>query len=244
LRRGWVPASTLKLVTSLAGLGENLFDPSEKVRVRARAERLDLTAALAVSDNDYFRSLATRVGAERMLDYAARLGLGERTGINYEGEAAGRLPAAASVASAARLGLGEGVEVTPVQLAVLVSAIANGGTLVVPTVARTPEEAAALNAQTRRRLDIAPATLAQVAAGMLAAVERGTASGIKDPALKIAGKTGTLADKDGGQGLFISYAPADDPRLAVVVLTSGEGERGYVAAKIAGEIYKSLFARL
>jgi beta-lactamase regulating signal transducer with metallopeptidase domain len=244
LRRGWIPASTLKLVTSLAGLGENLFDPSEKVRVRARAERLDLTAALAVSDNDYFRSLATRVGAERIIDYAARLGLGERTGINYEGETAGRLPAAASVASAARLGLGEGVEVTPVQLAVLVSAIANGGTLVVPTVARTPGEAAALTAQTRRRLDIAPATLAQVSAGMLAAVGRGTASGIKDSTLKIAGKTGTLAGKYGGQGLFVSYAPADDPRLAVVVLTSGEGERGYVAAQIAGTIYESLRARL
>src|SRR5205085_1747595 len=125
------------------------------------AERLDLTDALAVSDNEYFRSLGARVGAERILDYAGRLGLGEQTGINYEGETAGRLPAAQTVASAARLGFGEGVEVTPVQL-----------------------------------------------------------------------------------GLLASYAPADDPRLAVVVLTSGAGESGAVAAQIAGSIYKALRGRL
>jgi beta-lactamase regulating signal transducer with metallopeptidase domain len=244
LRRGWVPASTLKLVTSLAGIGEGLFDPSEKVRVRARAERLDLSEALAFSDNDYFKSLAARVGAERIVDYAARLGLGERTGINYEGETAGHLPAARSVASAARLGIGDGVEVTPVQLAVLVSAIANGGTLVVPRVARTPGETAGPATQTRRRIDIAPATLAQVVPGMLAAVERGTASGIKDPSLKVAGKTGTLASRGDGLGLFASYAPSDDPRLAVVVLTSGAGESGSVAARIAGTIYKSLRGRM
>ena len=246
LRRGWVPASTMKLVTSLAGIGEKVFDPSEKVRVRGRAERLDLTDALAVSDNEYFRSLGARVGAERILDYAGRLGLGEQTGINYEGETAGRLPAAQTVASAARLGFGEGVEVTPVQLAVLVSAVANGGTLVVPRVPRTPEEAAGPAAQTRRRLDIAPAALAQIIPGMLAAVERGTAGGIKEPTLKIAGKTGTLADKKEGKGLglFASYAPADDPRLAVVVVTSGAGESGAVAAQIAGSIYKALRGRL
>ncbi|HYY93574.1 MAG TPA: penicillin-binding transpeptidase domain-containing protein, partial [Pyrinomonadaceae bacterium] len=244
LRRGWVPASTLKLVTSLAGVGEGVFDPSEKVRVRARVERLDLTDALALSDNDYFKSLATRVGAERIVDYAARLGLGERTGINYEGETAGRLPTARSVASAARLGLGDGVEVTPIQLAVLVSAIANGGTLVVPRVARTPGEAAEFSPQTRRHVDIAPATFAQIIPGMLAAVERGTASRIGDPSLKVAGKTGTLAGKGDGLGLFASYAPSDDPRLAVVVLTSGAGESGSVAARIAGTVYKTLRGRI
>jgi beta-lactamase regulating signal transducer with metallopeptidase domain len=246
LRRGWVPASTMKLVTSLAGIGEHVFDPSEKVRVRGRAERLDLTDALAVSDNDYFKSLAARVGAERILDYAARLGLGEQTGINYEGESAGRLPAARSVASAARLGFGEDVEVTPVQLAVLVSALANGGTLVVPRVPRAPEEAAPFMAQTRRRLDIAPATLGQIIPGMLAAVGRGTAAGIKDPRLQIAGKTGTLTNKREGKGmgLFASYAPADDPRLTVVVLTSGAGENGAAAAQVAGSIYRALRGRL
>ena len=246
LRRGWTPASTMKLVTSLAGVGEKVFDPSEKVRVPTKAERLDLTNALALSDNDYFKSLAARVGAERIITYAGRVGFGETTGINYDGEIPGRLPTPQTITSAARLGFGEGVEVTPVQLAVFVSAVANGGTLLVPKVPRTPDEAASFAAQPRRRLDISPSALEQIIPGMLAAVERGTASGIKDPTLKVAGKTGTLVNKEKGTGLgvFASYAPADDPRLTVVVLTSGEGESGSVAAQIAGSIYSALLRRM
>jgi beta-lactamase regulating signal transducer with metallopeptidase domain len=246
LRRGWTPASTMKLVTSLAGVGEKVFDPAEKVRVPNRAERLDLTNALALSDNEYFKSLGARVGAERIITYARRLGLGEQTGVNYDGEIPGRVPTPRAVASAARLGFGEGVEVTPVQLAVLVSALANGGTLLVPKVPRTAEETASFAAQPRRRLDIPAAALEQIIPGMLAAVGRGTASGIKDPTLKVAGKTGTLVNKEKGTGtgMFASYAPADDPRLTVVVLTSGADESGPVAAQIAGTIYSALRGRM
>ena len=243
LRRGWAPASTMKIVTSLAGLGEKLFDPAEKVRVQDRAERLELTGALALSDNDYFKTLGARVGAGPIIDYARRLGLGERTGINYEGEIAGRLPTAQSAASAARLGFGDGVEVTAVQLAVLVSAVANGGTLVVPRVPRTPQDEAALSASGRAS-GIPSATLEQVVPGMVAAVERGTASSIGDKSLKVAGKTGTIANKENSLGIFASYAPADDPRLTVVVLTTGEGTNGRTSAKIAGVIYRGLRGRL
>lgn len=244
LRRGWVPASTMKLVTSLAGVGEGLFDPAEKIRVQGRGERLDLTGALTLSDNAYFKSIGTRVGAEPVLDYARRLGLGERTGINYEGEVAGSLPSAETVASVVRLGVGEGVEVTPVQLAVLVSALGNGGKLVVPRVPRAPWDATGEAAPPRREVGIPEGVRNQIIPGMIAAVERGTASGIGDPTLKIAGKTGTLTGKEGNIGLFASYAPADSPRLTVVVLTQGDGVKGATAAKIAGAIYKALRGRL
>jgi cell division protein FtsI/penicillin-binding protein 2 len=244
LRRGWAPASTMKLVTSLAGVGEKLFDPTEKIRVQGRAERLELTGALALSDNDYFKSLGARVGAGPICDYARRLGLGERTGINYEGEIAGRLPAAQSAGNGVRLGFGEGVEVTPIQLAVLVSAVANGGTLVVPRVPRTPQEAAGFSAAAGRAAGIPRATLEQVVPGIVAAVERGSASSIADASLKIAGKTGTLTNKENSLGLFASYAPVDDPRLTVVVLTSGDGTNGRTSAKIAGAIYRGLRGRL
>ncbi len=234
----------MKLVTSLAGAGEKLFDPAEKVRVQGRAERLELTGALALSDNDYFKTLGARVGAGPILDYARRLGLGERTGINYEGEVPGRLPASESAASGVRVGFGEGVEVTAVQLAVLVSAVANGGTLVVPRVPRTAQEAEAFSVASGRAAGIPRATLEQVVPGMVAAVERGSASSIADKTLKIAGKTGTLTNKESSLGLFASYAPADDPRLTVVVLTSGEGTNGPTTAKIAGAIYRGLRGRL
>jgi beta-lactamase regulating signal transducer with metallopeptidase domain/beta-lactamase class D len=244
LRRGWVPASTMKLVTGLAGVGEGLFDPAEKMRVQGRGERLDLTGALALSDNAYFKSVGARVGAEPVLDYARRLGLGEPTGINYEGEVAGRLPSAETVASVTRLGVGEGVEVTPIQLAVLVSALGNGGKLVVPRVLRAPREATGEAPPPRRETGIPEGVRNQIIPGMIAAVERGTASGIGDPTLKIAGKTGTLAGREGNIGLFASYAPADSPRLTVVVLTQGDGVKGATAAKIAGAIYKALRGRL
>ena len=168
------------------------------------------------------------------------------TGINYDGEVSGRLPTAREVKSASRLGFGEGVEVTPVQLAVLVSAIANGGTLLVPVVPRAQEGAAGLAAPKRRSIDISRDVLGEVIPGMLAAVERGTASRVKDPQLKIAGKTGTIVNKEKGEGmgLFASYAPADDPQLTVVVLTNGAGESGPAAAQIAGTIYRALAGRL
>jgi cell division protein FtsI/penicillin-binding protein 2 len=244
LRRGWVPASMMKLVTGLAGVGEGLFDPAEKMRVPGRVERLDLTGALALSDNAYFKAVGGRVGAEPVLDYARRLGLGEPTGINYEGEVAGRLPSAETVASVIRLGVGEGVEVTPVQLAVLVSSLGNGGKLVVPRVPRAPRDATGEAPPPRREIGIPEGVRNQIIPGMIAAVERGTASGIGDPTLKIAGKTGTLASKEGNIGLFASYAPADSPRLTVVVLTRGDGVKGATAAKIAGAIYKALRGRL
>jgi beta-lactamase regulating signal transducer with metallopeptidase domain len=244
LRRGWIPASTMKLVTGLAGVGEGLFDPAEKMRVQGRGERLDLTGALALSDNAYFKSVGVRVGAESVLDYARRLGLGEPTGINYEGEVAGSLPSAEAVASITRLGVGEGVEVTPVQLAVLVSALGNGGKLVVPRVPRAPRNATGEAPPPRREVGIPEGVRSQIIPGMIAAVERGTASGIGDPTLKIAGKTGTLAGREGNIGLFASFAPADSPRLTVVVLTQGEGVKGATAAKIAGSIYKALRGRL
>jgi beta-lactamase regulating signal transducer with metallopeptidase domain len=244
LRRGWVPASTMKLVTGLAGVGEGLFDPAEKMRVQGRGERLDLTGALALSDNAYFKSVGARVGAEPVLDYARRLGLGEPTGINYEREVAGRLPSAEAVASVTRLGVGEGVEVTPIQLAVLVSALGNGGKLVVPRVPGSPRDATGEAPPPRREIGIPEGVRNQIIPGMIAAVERGTASGIGDPTLKIAGKTGTLAGREGNIGLFASFAPADSPRLTVVVLTQGDGVKGATAAKIAGAIYKALRGRL
>ncbi|HVF55555.1 MAG TPA: penicillin-binding transpeptidase domain-containing protein [Pyrinomonadaceae bacterium] len=245
LRRGWQPASTMKLVTGLAGIGENVFDPSEKMRVGAKAARLDLTDALAVSDNSYFKSLGERIGTERILSYARRLGFGEATGINYEGEIAGHLPSPSARLDAGNLGTaGEGVEVTPIQLAALVSAIANGGTLLTPRVPRTPQEAAQFEARVRRPLDISGTTLTQVVPGMIAAVERGTASGPKGAAAKMAGKTGTLQGKDSSLGIFASYAPLDAPRLVIVVFTRGPAENGRGAASITGTIYRALSSRL
>jgi penicillin-binding protein 2 len=114
----------------------------------------------------------------------------------------------------------------------------------VPRVARTPQEAAQFAAEPRRRLEVGPPVLEQLIQGMRAAVERGSGTGARDASLKIAGKTGTMSNGDASTGMFISYAPADDPQLVVVVLLKGKGESGAVASQVAGNIYKGLHGLL
>ena len=239
LRREWNPASVFKLVTALAGTGENLL-----TKYRHGGTSIDLTEALAISSNAYFRKLGERVGSERLIDYARRLGFGEPTGINDANEATGKLPLFSLGVDAGRLGAyGEGVEVTPIQLATITSAIANGGALPVPRTPRTEPENAQFEAHIGRRFDIPREVLAALQPGMVASVERGTGRGAHDPKQTVAGKTGTIADADSSVGLFTSYAPVNDPRLVIVVAVQGKDERGSVAAGIAGTIYRALSRR-
>ena len=244
VRRSWKPASTIKLVTAAAGVSDRTIEPAERVRVSTQPKPLDLTEALAISDNSYFGYVGQSVGTERLIKYARELGLGEQTGINHDGESAGSLPLSLAGADASRIGaFGEGIEATPIQLAILVSAIANGGSLVVPRVPRTPEEGERFEPQIRRRTLIPRKNLGHLIPGMISAVNFGTARAASDPAQRIAGKTGTFVDDEASVGLFASYAPADDPRLVVVVVTRGRNESGPVAASVAGTIYRALYHR-
>src|SRR5499427_9439267 len=92
LRRGFKPCSTIKLVTGVAGLCEKVIAPIETVSDGSNY-RIDLTDALAYSNNAYFQHVGGEVGFDKMVSYAREMGLGERTGINYVNEYAGRLPA-------------------------------------------------------------------------------------------------------------------------------------------------------
>lgn len=242
LRRGWNPASTIKLVTGLAGVEEKLVDPGARLRFSSKSIPLNLSEALAESNSDYFQFIGRRVGFELLMDYARRLGLGERTGINYSGELAGQLPTYQAGMDAGRLAAyGDRIRVTPIQLATLVSAIANGGTLVVPRVPEATQGASrGFETQVRQRLNIQQESLQQLANGMSAAVRYGTGKPAYDPALAVAGKTGTGFDQGTKLGLFASYAPVDNPRLVVVVALQGAEESGPVAASVAGEIYRAL----
>ncbi|MEJ7617172.1 MAG: penicillin-binding transpeptidase domain-containing protein [Pyrinomonadaceae bacterium] len=186
-----------------------------------------------------------RVGAERLLGYARQFGLGEATGANYAGEISGKLPATGAEAAVGRLGgAGAGIEVTPLQLGVLVSMIANGGTRLVPHTPRTPEEAHHFKAEIRKQPGVSQETLRAVVPGMIKAVTDGTAQGARHVGVQVAGKTGTSMNGDIGLGLFASYAPVDRPRLVIVVQIHGAKESGVIAAEIAGNIYRSLANRL
>lgn len=241
LRRGFKPCSTIKLVTGLAGISENVIAPELPPELAIGKVKLDLTSSLAYSNNGYFQNVGGRVGFDRMMSYARELGLGERTGINHANEFTGRVPAFKSGYAVNHMSShGDDFEVTPIQLGALVSTIGNGGNLLIPHLPRTPQEEAKFKPEVRRRVNIAPEALRRMLPGMIGAATYGSGRLAYDPIMQVAGKTGTCIGQGSWLGLFTSYAPVADPRLAVVVVTRGSGERGRVAAAIAGKVYRSL----
>ncbi len=244
VRRGFKPCSTIKLVTGLAGLTEKVIDPVQEVNISAVNYGLDLTDALAYSNNGYFQSVGGRLGFERMMKYARELGLGERTGVNHANEYPGRVPVFKSGWAVNHMSShGDDFEVTPIQLATLVSTIANGGSVLVPHLPRTPEEDVQFKTEVRRRVDIPQDAMRRMIPGMIGAVTYGSGKKAYDPMQTIAGKTGTCIGQGGWLGLFTSYAPVADPRLAVVVVGRGSDAHNHFPAAVAGRIYHALSGR-
>jgi membrane peptidoglycan carboxypeptidase len=239
IRHSFKPCSTIKLVTAVAGLNEKLID--ESGNLRATNFRLNLDDALAYSNNSYFQKVGAGLGNEKMIAYAQTLGLGQTTGINADGETSGKLPFGNK--NARVYSHGDDFEVTPLQLAVLVSAISNGGKMVVPQIPRTKFERANFRGILRRNIALPPKDLQGVIPGMIGAARYGTARRGVDSSLAVAGKTGSCIGQGSWLGLFASVAPIENPKFAVIVITRGQAERGKYAAAIAGNIYQTLSRR-
>jgi len=238
LRRGFKPCSTIKLVTGVAGLSENAIPPVDTV---GDGYRIDLTSALAHSDNPFFQQVGTKIGSEKMVSYARLLGLGEKTGLNVPFEFPGRLPEVKPGLIERRMfSHADGFEVTPLQLGTLVSAMANGGRLLQPQIPHSPKETAKMSPKVRRKLEITNEVWQRMVPGMVGAVNYGSGRKAYDPSQTVAGKTGTCIGDGGWVGLFTSYAPLANPRLAVVVIAQGTDGRRHFPAAVAGEIYRGL----
>lgn len=236
IRHGFKPCSTIKLVTGVAGLSEDVID--DDGNIRNSSSKMELQDALAYSNNGYFQRVGSNMGNAKMIEYAKSLGLGEPTGINAEGETGGRLPFGNN--NARIYSHGDDFEVTPLQLAVMVSAISNGGKRVVPHFARSKFERTNFRGTVRREVNVPKNDLQGVIPGMIGAAEYGTARRGVDASLGIAGKTGSCIGKGSWVGLFASVAPIENPKYSVVVITRGQSERGKYAAAIAGKIYSAL----
>lgn len=238
LRRGFKPCSTIKLVTGVAGLSENAIPAVDTV---GDGYRIDLTSALAHSDNPFFQQVGTKIGSEKMVDYARQFGLGEKTGLNVPFEFPGRLPEITPGEIQRRMfSHADGFEVTPLQLGTMVSAMANGGRLLKPQIAHSQKEIAKMSPKVRRQLDITSEVWQRMVPGMVGAVNYGSGRKAYDPTQTVAGKTGTCIGEGGWVGLFTSYAPLANPRLAVVVIAKGTDARRHFPAAVAGEIYRGL----
>lgn len=238
LRRGFKPCSTIKLVTGVAGLSENAIPLVDTV---GDGYRIDLTSALAHSDNPFFQQVGTKIGSDKMVNYARELGLGEKTGLNVPFEFPGRLPEVKPGLLERRMfSHADGFEVTPLQLGTLVSAMANGGRLLVPQIPHSQKELSKMAPKVKRQLTITQDVWQRMVPGMVGAVNYGSGRKAYDPTQTVAGKTGTCIGDGGWVGLFTSYAPLANPRLAVVVIAQGTDARRHFPAAVAGEIYRQL----
>ena len=239
LGTGFQPCSTIKVAVALAGLSEKAIRPANRFRLGGL--RMDLTYALAHSNNYYFATLGVKLGFETVSHYARLFGYGERAGMNVPGEQPGSFPSAAPRNGGVGMlcSFGEEISQTPLQLAALMSAIANGGTLYYLQYPRDQDEARNLVPLVKRRLEIG-SLIPVIKPGMRGAVQFGTAHRAREDG-PIAGKTGTCSENHAHLGWFGSFNDAGRRKLVVVVLlTGGRPAIGPLAAGIAGDMYRRL----
>lgn len=235
------PCSTIKLVVGLAALHEEVFDPNQDVQFSRRAS-MNLTDALAKSNNPVFQVLGRLLGFEKVIRYAQNFGFGQKTGVNYPGESEGFLPEPDEQETGLMSSHGENFGVTAVQLAAFTSAIANGGSLYVPQIPRPPKESADFQPVLLRRIEMSPDDRLRLLGGMIGTVNYGTGRLAYTPLGQVAGKTGTCTDRD-KLGLFTSFSSVDNPQVVVTVITTGYQEAGRRAAEVAGRIYANISPR-
>ena len=246
LSSGAQPCSTIKVSVALAALSEGLIDKDTPITL-GRRSHMNLTSALARSNNAYFEALGRKLGFEKVSFYAHEFGLGELAGYNIEGEHLGIYPEKEIPSKLGGVGkmcsFGEGVSMTPLQLGAMVSAIANGGTLYYVQHPTTPEEIASFQPRVKRHLDIAP-LIPEISDGMAGAVQYGTARSVRYnfDEEQVLGKTGTCSRDGTRYGWFASYANTDVGRIVTVVfLQGGRPTFGPKAAEIAGRMYRNLY---
>jgi len=243
---GYIPCSTIKPTIAIAALEENVISSDTMLKV-GRRKYMNLTEALAHSNNVFFEELGRRMGFETVSKYGRLMGLGELAGYNLPDEHPGSFPTGPpAYGGVARMSsFGEGIQITPLQLAAIAAAFANGGTLYYLQYPHTPEEVQNFEPRVKRDLNIA-SVLPEVREGMLAAVLYGTGrlsydkGGDETPL----GKTGTCDDHMNPSriGWFVSYADETHPKIALAVLLRGNTRRvkGPTAAQVAGGIYRRL----
>jgi penicillin-binding protein 2 len=246
LSSGAEPCSTIKVSVALAALEEGIVTKDTQVNLGGRYH-MNLTEALAHSNNLYFETVGRQLGFERVRHYANSFGLGELAGWNIPGEQLGIYPDQVLPEKQGGVGrmcsFGEGVSMTPLQLGAMVAAIANGGTLYYLQHPTTAEEAANLQPRVKRTLEIGK-LIPEVSVGMEGAVDYGTARSLHANfnQLPILGKTGTCSSNGTRYGWFASFANTSHGRIVTVIfLEGGRPTFGPKAAELTGVFYRGLW---
>jgi len=267
LQSQYPPGSVFKIVTAIAGLEEGVISPETKVDCRGGIDYgrwhfgcwrkqghgvVSLHRAIVESCDVFFYEVGKRLGIDKIYDYATGLGLGRKTGIELGRERQGLIPNTNwklenkkhpwYLGETFNAAIGQGyVAVTPIQLAVMTSIIANGGNLYRPTLIKGAQPI--ISGKVKIRSD----TLEIVKSGLFGVVNEpgGTGWAAKSQLMSIGGKTGTaqvvaikrdsqyLPEKFRDHAWFFAFAPVEKPEIALAVLVEHGGHGGGAAAPIA-----------
>jgi len=246
LSAGAQPCSTIKVPVALAALSEGIVTKDTDIPL-GRYSSMNMTTALAHSNNAYFEALGRKLGFARVHRYSQLFGLGELAGYDIPGEHRGTYPVTEISSRLGGVGkmcsFGEGISMTPLQLGALVSAIANGGTLYYLQHPESPEEVDEFEPRAKRVLKIA-AAIPEMEDGLSGATHYGTARHLRlnFSEEEVLGKTGTCSHAGTRFGWFASYVNTDAGDVVIVVfLRGGRPTYGPKAAEIAGKMYRSLY---
>ncbi|MBL9138247.1 MAG: hypothetical protein JNK85_20430 [Verrucomicrobiales bacterium] len=279
----YAPGSIFKIIVGLAALESGVLDPREShhylgywplpgnarsIDDTAPAGDYDFKRAFKRSSNAYFIDHGIKTGRSRIVAMARRFGLGQKTGVPIGPEVSGFLPDDDYVAElkdrrdpwtegdTAHLSIGQGaLTVTPLQMAVMTAAVANGGRVLEPRLIQEVEAGAGEVSPVppsfpRRDAGVPMRYLDLIRAAMLADVEEveGTGREAAVPGFGVCGKTGTAEVKQGRILVdkitwFVAFAPYESPRYAVVVVVESGGSGGHTSAPVARKIFEVIRRR-
>lgn len=274
------PGSTFKIITAAAGLEENVITPDSQFYCSGYVRQIKsgkpikcwryynphgsqtFVEGVQNSCNVVFVDVGLRLGADKIYEYLRAFGFGELTGVPFSGESPGIIPSGPSVikdVNIATISFGQGVAVTPIQLVTAVSAVANGGNLLVPRVVKelVDEDGNIVHEyepEVKRKV-ISEETSKTLMRILESVVSDGTGKSAYVPGYRIAGKTGTAQKVVDGRyaegkyiASFIAVAPANDPQIVVAVIidepSNGAYYGGQIAAPVAGEVVKDILSYL
>lgn len=268
--QGYPPGSTFKIVTSVAGLESGKFSPDSILGTSSYITvggidfnehsggygDIGFREALAFSSNTFFYQVGMSTGPEQIAKWGHRLGIGKDTDLKLlglGGGSYGQMPTPAEkekiykepwyAGDTVTMSIGQGlVLVTPLEAAVMVSSIANGGYRVKPHLLSSLTG----TAQTQRvSTGMKPSTVQVIKEGLIAVVAEGTGQGMNDGSIPLtAGKTGTsevIGQKD--HSLFVAFGPAEKPEIAIAVVVENGGFGSVAAAPIAKEVFQAYFGK-
>jgi penicillin-binding protein 2 len=263
--QGYPPGSTFKVVTATAGMQSGKFSPDSTLMTYSAINLgghlfhehgasqgvIGFRDALAFSSNTFFYQVGLAVGPEQIAKWGRKFGVGNLIPLGLSGGSAGMIPTPAEKeklfkqpwygGDTVSMSIGQGlVQTTPLELATIYAAIANGGWRVKPHLLADESNTSSMIPQ---KMGINPSTLAVIREGLKSVVAEGTARQLNDGSIPLtAGKTGTaevLGQKD--NALFAGFAPFNNPKIAVAVVVENGGFGAESAVPIAHEIYKAYF---